>query len=192
MPDPRDIKIRPAASEDAAAVARVQVETWRDAYVGILPDQLLLDLRVVRSAAQWANAISKSRNANLFHVADWNGEVIGFCQGGVRRQDIAPAGNEAGRIAEVYVLYVDPSFQGLGVGTALMGRVVDGLADAGYGAMVLTVLTENRGGIAFYEKLGGIADLPADCIVMGAKTRETVYRWPDISALQKRLAAADG
>lgn len=192
MPDPRDIRIRPAQPGDANAVARVQVETWQDAYVGILPDRVLLELRAVRSTGQWSNAIAKNLNAELFQVADWNGTVVGFCQGGVRRQDIAAIGDEAGEIAEIYVLYVDPSFQGLGVGTALMGRVVHGLSKASFGALVLTVLSENRGGIAFYEQLGGVADLPIECSVMGAKTEETVYRWPDIRALQERLASAEG
>ena len=192
MPDPRDIKIRPALPRDASAIAKVQVETWQDAYVGILPDRVLLELRAVRSAGQWSNAIAKNRNAELFQVADWNGTVVGFCQGGVRRQGITATGNEAGEIAEIYVLYVDPSFQGLGVGTALLGRVVHGLCNASFGALVLTVLSENRGGKAFYELLGGIADLPIECSVMGAKTEETVYRWSDIRALQERLASAEG
>tara|TARA_R110001599_G_scaffold106921_9_gene268931 strand:- start:1546 stop:2157 length:612 start_codon:yes stop_codon:yes gene_type:complete len=192
MPDPRDIKIRPVQPKDASPIARVQVDTWQDAYVGILPDRVLLELRAVRSAGQWSNAIAKNRHAELFQVADWNGEVVGFCQGGARRQDIVALGDEAGDIAEIYVLYVDPSFQGLGVGTALMGRVVHGLAAAGFGSLVLTVLSENRGGVAFYEKLGGIADAPVECSVMGAKTEETVYRWPDIRVLQERLASAEG
>lgn len=192
MPDPRDIKIRLAEAQDAAAIAQVQVETWQDAYVGVLPDRVLLEMRAVRSAAQWSNAVAKNQVAGFFQVADWNGRVVGFCQGGKRRQDIKSAGNEVGEIAEIYVLYVDPSFQGLGVGTAMMGRVVESLAEAGYGALVLTVLSGNRSGVSFYDRLGGSADLPVECTVMGAKTEETVYRWPDIRALQERLAGAEG
>lgn len=192
MPDPRDIKIRPAQPKDAAGIGKVQVETWQDAYVGILPDRVLLELRAVRSTAQWANSIAKSQRADLVQVADWNGTVVGICHGGPRRQSIKAAGNEVGEIAEIYVLYVDPCFQGLGVGTALMGRVVDALADTGYGALVLTVLSGNRAGISFYDKFGGSADLPVESTVMGAVTEETVYRWPDIRALQDRLAGAEG
>jgi len=32
------LRIRAATPDDAAAIARVQVETWRAAYVGIVPD----------------------------------------------------------------------------------------------------------------------------------------------------------
>ena len=192
MPDPRDIKIRPAEAKDAAAIAKVQVETWQDAYVGILPDRILLEMRAVRSAAQWSNAIAKNQVPGFFQVAEWEGRIVGFCQGGKRRQDIKAAGDEAGEIAEIYVLYVDPSFQGLGVGTAMLGRVVESLAEADYGALVLTVLSGNRSGVAFYEKHGGSPDLPMECTVMGAQTEETVYRWPDIRALQDRLAGAEG
>ena len=41
----------------------------------------------------------------------------------MRRQNIAATGNEVGEIAEIYVLYIDPSFQGLGIGTAILERV---------------------------------------------------------------------
>lgn len=192
MPDPRDIKIRPAQPKDAPSIAKVQVETWQDAYVGILPDRILLEMRAVRAAAQWANAVAKNQTPGFFQVAEWDDRIVGFCQGGKRRQDIKAAGDEAGEIAEIYVLYVDPSFQGLGVGTAMMGRVVENLSEEGYGALVLTVLSGNRSGTAFYDKLGGSADLPIECTVMGAQTEETVYRWPDIRALQDRLAGAEG
>ncbi|WP_420405755.1 GNAT family N-acetyltransferase [Nisaea sp.] len=192
MPDPRDIKLRPAEAKDASAVGKVQVETWQDAYVGILPDRVLLEMRAVRSAGLWSNAIAKNRVPGFFQVAEWQDRLVGFCQGGPRRQDIKATGNEAGEIAEIYVLYVDPSFQGLGVGTAMMGRVVDSLAEEGFGSLVLTVLSANRSGVAFYDKLGGAADLPMECTVMGATTEETVYRWPDIRALQDRLAGAEG
>ncbi|MBO6560800.1 MAG: GNAT family N-acetyltransferase [Nisaea sp.] len=192
MPDPRDIKIRPAEAKDASAVGKVQVETWQDAYVGILPDRVLLEMRAVRSAAQWSNAIAKNSVPGFFQIAEWQGRIVGFCQGGPRRQDIKAAGNEVGEIAEIYVLYVDPSFQGLGVGTAMMGRVVDSLAGEGFGSLLLTVLSANRSGVAFYEKLDGSADLPMECTVMGVTAEETVYRWPDIRALQDRLAGAVG
>jgi len=192
MPDPRDIKIRPVEAKDATAVGKVQVETWQDAYVGILPDRVLLEMRAVRSGAQWSNAIAKNPVPGFFQVAEWEGRIVGFCQGGPRRADIRAAGNEAGDIAEIYVLYVDPSFQGLGVGTAMMSRVVASLADEGFGSLVLTVLSANRSGTAFYDKLGGVADSPAECTVMGAVAEETVYRWPDIRVLQDRLAGAEG
>jgi ribosomal protein S18 acetylase RimI-like enzyme len=192
VPDPADIKIRPAQPGDATAIARVQAETWQDAYAGILPDHVLLELQTARSAGHWSRAITKNRDPEFFQIAEWNGTVVGFCLGGMRRQNIAATGNEVGEIAEIYVLYIDPSFQGLGIGTAILERVVRALSNASFGALVLTVLSENRAGIAFYETLGGVADLPIECFVMGAKTKETVYRWPDIRILQKRLASAEG
>ena len=43
--------VRPARPADAEAIARVYVETWRAAYVGLLPDRVLLDLSLERVLA---------------------------------------------------------------------------------------------------------------------------------------------
>ncbi len=34
--------IRTATAADAAGIARVHVETWRDAYAGLIPNEVLL------------------------------------------------------------------------------------------------------------------------------------------------------
>lgn len=38
------VSIRRGETVDAIGLARVQIETWRDAYVGILSDDTLIDL----------------------------------------------------------------------------------------------------------------------------------------------------
>ena len=39
-----EVTIRAVEPGDALGLSRVQVDTWRDAYVGVLPDDTLLDL----------------------------------------------------------------------------------------------------------------------------------------------------
>ena len=36
--------VRPARLEDARAIARIEVETWRSTYAGMLPDRVLLNM----------------------------------------------------------------------------------------------------------------------------------------------------
>ena len=43
--------IRPATLEDAPAIARVHVDTWRTTYAGIVPDEHLAKLSYERSQA---------------------------------------------------------------------------------------------------------------------------------------------
>ena len=49
-----EVTIRAVEPGDALGLSRVQVDTWRDAYVGVLPDDTLLDLDEVTRAAETA------------------------------------------------------------------------------------------------------------------------------------------
>jgi GNAT superfamily N-acetyltransferase len=55
------IRIRPAGAADGPAIARIRAETWRVAYAGVLPEQLLADMTdpesVVREG-EWRRAHS--------------------------------------------------------------------------------------------------------------------------------------
>ncbi len=42
------MNIRPARPDDADAIARINVETWRDAYAGILQDRVLVSVSISR------------------------------------------------------------------------------------------------------------------------------------------------
>ena len=52
------ISVRPAKLEDAATLARIYVETWRDTYAGMLPDEMLVNMSEVRHAASWSHELS--------------------------------------------------------------------------------------------------------------------------------------
>jgi hypothetical protein len=45
-----------ACPDDAEAIARVHVDSWRTTYQGILPDEVLAGLSVERRRAFWAKA----------------------------------------------------------------------------------------------------------------------------------------
>ena len=55
--------VRPARGSDAAGVARIQVECWRDDYAGVIPDDVLAELTsgeaTERWQERWAEAIAK-------------------------------------------------------------------------------------------------------------------------------------
>ena len=53
------LEIRPAELDDAVEVARIQIVTWRAAYVGILPDPVLAGLDDIRTAAFWGRLIDR-------------------------------------------------------------------------------------------------------------------------------------
>jgi len=50
--------IRPAKIDDVPGIARVQIETWRTTYVGIVPDEHLANLSYERCQKKWSEILS--------------------------------------------------------------------------------------------------------------------------------------
>ena len=93
--------VRPATRDDAADIARIDVETWRTSYAGILPDKVLLGLTTGRLAGEWQSQLS--RRPDDVRVAEWTGAgVIGFGSCGPIRNSVE------GLAGEVHTLYVMP------------------------------------------------------------------------------------
>ena len=139
--------IREAAPQDAEAIARVHVDTWRDAYGGIVPDSILGALSYESRKRDWEKRIGVAETTVL--VADVDGEVAGFGACGPTR---FPLDGYAG---EIYALYVDPQSQGTGVGEKLFAALRERLRAAGLERCTLWVFEDNVDGCSFYEKLGG-------------------------------------
>jgi ribosomal protein S18 acetylase RimI-like enzyme len=186
------VSIRASETSDAIGLARVQAETWRDAYVGVLPDEALIDLDEMRAAVRWTRLVAGLEEPERLSVAEVDGDVVGFCHGGPGRRAVSAALGSGDRMAEVYALYVDPNYQGLGIGRMLLGHVAHGLESDGFDALTVLTLEANRHGRRFYDTLGGVSGDPVPSVVSGAPVDQTPYVWPDISVLVKRIETAQG
>jgi ribosomal protein S18 acetylase RimI-like enzyme len=158
--------VRPATPEDARAIAEVQVETWRAAYVGVIPQEVLDGLGVDDRARAWSHWLSIETSAQF--VAERSGAVVGFVSAG-------PCRHEDGT-AEVYAIYVRPDDWGTGCGWALMDAAVAWLADR-WPEAILWVAEENPRARDFYERYGWIAGTRrVEEVVPGAFVPEVLYR----------------
>jgi GNAT superfamily N-acetyltransferase len=155
------VTIRPAALADAAAVVRVRVRSWQQAYVQIMPAGVLaaldgqVDDEIERVRERWS-APQPRRYTTL--VADDRGTVTGFATYGPYRLDPRNGDRAEPSIGEVVLIYVDPSYQRAGAGRALMDACVAGLRSGGASELRLWVIEENAPARRFYEWYGLVAD----------------------------------
>ena len=97
------ITIRPARTDDAPFIARLDVETWRATYAGILATQFLVGLSTQRREIGWASVIEREpRDVRV--AVDQDSNILGFGSCGRNRSGAEFAG-------EVFtcLLYTSPS-----------------------------------------------------------------------------------
>jgi GNAT superfamily N-acetyltransferase len=144
------VEIRHATADDAAGLARVQTEVWRDAYEGLLPADFLA--RRVITADLWLNRIRQLEAQFAVQVAvDDTGDVVGFALTGPA---VEPAPHEDESRGQLYAIYVLASYWGTGIGHDLHRAAIDDLLAAGFSEAILWVLPGNARAIAFYERQG--------------------------------------
>ncbi len=142
------VGVRPAGPDDAGAIARVHVASWRAAYTGLLPAAVLDGLSVSQRARHWARVLAPSSTDRVV-VAERGGRVVGFAQVGPAHD--ADTGPTTGQLTTIYL---HPDEWGTGTGRQVHDRAVDLLADAGYDSAVLWMLSTNGRARRFYERRG--------------------------------------
>jgi ribosomal protein S18 acetylase RimI-like enzyme len=166
--------VRPATREDAAEIARIDVETWRAAYAGILPDKVLLGLAPQRLASEWLAQLS--HRPDDIRIAEWTGVgLVGFGSCGAVRHPVE------GLAGEVHTLYVMPDYQGRGIGRALLMALFRRLVASGQLSAAIWVLRDNPARF-FYERMGGRQVAHRKIPVGGAPIPALAYGWRDLVA----------
>jgi GNAT superfamily N-acetyltransferase len=165
--------IRRAMLKDSQAIADVHVRTWQTAYQGILADEFLQSLSVERREKYWYEWLSKENQAEFLFVAELDGLVVGFVNGGLERSgDLLYQG-------EVNAIYISQQMQQQGLGRKLIEAAVGELLKREIKSMLIWVLADNPSR-KFYEVLGG-KYLREQKIEIGSQTlREVAYGWDDL------------
>lgn len=178
----RGTRIRRARREDAAAIARVYVETWQSAYAGLLPEAMLVGMSDVRQAAWWSRALDDPQEARGIFVADESeAGVVGFGSCGPVRDHPEGLNGTEKRVGEVYTLYVEPDFQNEGHGRRLLEALFKCLRGLGCDTAVLWMLAENPSRF-FYEAMGGRVCGQRTDTMAGQDVDEVAYAWRDLEA----------
>jgi ribosomal protein S18 acetylase RimI-like enzyme len=167
--------IVPAGPGDAAELARVHIEAWRETYPGMLPQAYLDGMNFAIHARRWRWRLTKGQEVTL--AAETAGGLVAYASG-----DWSRAGAPSGE-AEISTLYVLKRAQRSGVGRRLMTGAARTLAARGATSLIIWVLRENTPARRFYERMGGRCELERGEAIAGRVVPSVAYRWSEIGAL---------
>ncbi len=170
--------VRRAVAADAAAIARVYVETWRSTYAGMVPDPVLLRMTAERQEAVWSRILGAGGRDFVLVADDPAAGVVGFGNAGPLRAALPFGG-------EVYTLYVDQDFQDRGLGRRLLAELFAGLLEQGMDSAVVWVLASNPSRF-FYEAMGGRRVAEQEEPMWGTRLPEYGYAWSDLARVTVR------
>jgi GNAT superfamily N-acetyltransferase len=171
------VRIRRASVDDAVAIARVRVDSWRATYRGMIPQAYLDGMSVEASATLWDRTLSaRSERSQVFVAEDAEG-VLGFAAGVVLPEP------KLGFDAELAAIYLRPAYQRLGLGTRLLGVTAAALAAQKAAAMIVWVIAGNKAARGFYEAEGAELLVEQPFQWDGMDLVEAGYGWRDLPAL---------
>jgi GNAT superfamily N-acetyltransferase len=146
-----DLPISAASYDDLPDVAQLHVASWKETYVGQVPQAYLDNLDVPARLRAWQEQFP-NRDVSGLLIARVNSKTAGFvCFGRGRDEDRQDCG-------EMYAIYVLKEHWGRGIGHSLHKSACGGLRDKGFQRAYLWVLDTNHRAVAAYERWGGVVE----------------------------------
>jgi ribosomal protein S18 acetylase RimI-like enzyme len=137
---------RVPALADAEAIARLHVASWREAYAGIVPAEILDRVDIADRIARWQAYLAAD---GVTFLAGVGGEAAGFIRAGA-----VPEPMVEGADGHIFALYVLRRHHRRGIGRRLLGLAARDWLVRGGTALSVGVLTENAPAVAFYQGVG--------------------------------------
>lgn len=145
-----NILIRIAELTDAPNIAKVNIDTWKNTYQGIVSDEYLNNLSYEQREQAIKNIINIDNDKKFVYVAEDNRDgVIGFISCGKERE------NDKIYAGEIYAVYILKKFQNLGIGKLLFNCAIEILEEDNLIPIIVWALEENKYACNFYEVMGG-------------------------------------
>jgi GNAT superfamily N-acetyltransferase len=139
-----DVSVRPAAAEDDAAIAAVQLRAWRSSHGALLGAEVLDRLDAAAVQDQWSRAITAPPSPqHRVLVACEGARVVGFAASAPALEGV-----------EVLALEVDPDHQRGGHGSRLLTACVDLARETGAGHLQAWVLEGDSAREQFFSSAG--------------------------------------
>jgi L-amino acid N-acyltransferase YncA len=138
------VVIRLASTNDCDTLAAVHVTAWHESYTEILPAAAFAKVTIPERTAAWMRVIA-SANHPVF-VAECDGEIVGFADGGPARSD-----QDLGQEMQVYALYLLNRAKRQRIGTQLLRSVMCQFLTSGASSACVWTLRDAIPARRFYE-----------------------------------------
>ena len=142
------LEVRSAVVEDAEAIARTHIESWRETYSGILVESNFSPEAFNRRLAFWSRYLEMDPRPGKMIVAARDGVVVGFANSGPAKGPDAEHGHAPVRDLNLFSIYLLADAHSSGLGRMMLQEVLDGQPAQ------LWVLRGNGRAIAFYRRNG--------------------------------------
>lgn len=159
---------RHADSCDMANISRFYEHVWQETYLSLMDDREMRGWRDNRARHDW-RALPPGDGA-LF-IAEHDDQLVGFGACGPARD------SELGTIGEIYVVHVARQFRSRGIGSALMGRMAQELAQRTFTDVGLWVHHRNVTAVVFARALGAVVSGSRVDEANAAGTTELALTW---------------
>lgn len=138
--------VRIPSPDDVEAIARVHVQSWRETYTGLVPEELFGDAALERRVRFWTRVLDDL--PPRVRVAEREGVVVGFAFAGEATGPDVTKGFAPARQLQLFSIYLLAQHHGTGLGQRLLDAVI------GDEPAQLWVAKENPRAIAFYRRNG--------------------------------------
>jgi GNAT superfamily N-acetyltransferase len=162
------IKIRYANPDDANVLAFIHVNSWKEAYKGIVPDGFLSRMSVESRQSYFSKALAEGSEKDALAFVD--DKPAGIITVGKCRDE-----DNDNTFGEIWGIYLLPEFWRKGIGTIMLNWGIDELISWGYTRITLWVLEKNLAARNFYEKNGFTRDGREKSITLGVDVIECRY-----------------
>ena len=169
------LKIRKVTTDDARGWYNLGNKVWRDAYSHIFPEEVFLE-REKRNEERIKifDELMKNDNENISYVAEYDGTIIGIMYGCIN----SSYEYFHGEYADLVALYVDPKYQGLGIGSSFKNIFEEWATKNGATKYVIGVLKDNSKARQVYESWGGkLSNHETDFVKLGIGYPEVFYTY---------------
>jgi ribosomal protein S18 acetylase RimI-like enzyme len=174
-----DINIRAASTEDAPEIAKVNIQSWRSTYRGLIADETLDDMKSEKYLEKWNNTFrTMEANGNFCFVAENEvKEVVGYSLCGKNSH------TKFNFEGELFAIYLLREYQKQGIGKKLFIRSIEEFKKLGVTSFTLFVLSSNGASRKFYESFHPDFTANETITIDNGQYCDICYGWSNIASI---------